>query len=199
VLNPTFTQLEGSDLNLVVAGTQNAVLMVESEANGLSEKVMLDAVLHGHEQMQAVISLIRELKAEVGKPAWDWTQEPDDEELAKRVAESATDGISEAYRITDKLERQARVFEVRSKIVEELSGAEDSQWGASEVVSAFSQLEKAIVRGWILDGQKRIDGRNPRRCVASHPRFGFVYPRRDSGARSDDIGYRPRCANHRRH
>jgi polyribonucleotide nucleotidyltransferase len=161
VLNPTFTQLEGSDLNLVVAGTQNAVLMVESEANGLSEKVMLDAVLHGHEQMQAVISLIRELKAEVGKPAWDWTQEPDDEELAKRVAESATDGISEAYRITDKLERQARVFEVRSKIVDELSGAEDSQWGASEVVSAFSQLEKAIVRGWILDGQKRIDGRTP--------------------------------------
>ncbi len=160
VLNPTFTQLGESDLNLVVAGTEHAVLMVESEASGLPENVMLDAVLHGHEQMQAVIGLIRELKEEVGKPAWDWTQDPDDEGLAKHVAASATAGISEAYRIVDKLARQSRLFEVRSQIIEELSGAEDSEWGANEVVAAFSQLEKRIVRGWILDGQKRIDGRD---------------------------------------
>jgi polyribonucleotide nucleotidyltransferase len=160
VLNPTFSQIETSDLNLVVAGTENAVLMVESEASGLPEKVMLDAVLHGHEQMQSVIGLIRELKEEVGKPAWDWKPDPDDEGLAKRVAEIATDGISEAYRIVDKMARQSRVFEVRSEAIEALSGAEDSEWGSGEVVSAFSQLEKRIVRGWILDGQKRIDGRD---------------------------------------
>ncbi len=160
VLNPTLTQLSESDLNLVVAGNENAVLMVESEASGLPESVMLDAVLHGHEQMQAVIGLVRELKAEVGKPAWDWTPDEDDEELAKRVAASATHTLSEAYRIADKLERQARVFEVRSQIIEELSGAEDAQWQASEVVAAFSKLEKSIVRGWILAGEKRIDGRD---------------------------------------
>ena len=160
VLNPTFSQIDTSDLNLVVAGTEKAVLMVESEASGLPESVMLDAVLHGHEQMQTVIGMIRELKEEVGKPAWDWKPDPDDEGLAKRVAEIATDGISEAYRIVDKMARQSRVFEVRSEAIEALSGAEDSEWEAGEVVSAFSQLEKGIVRGWILDGQKRIDGRD---------------------------------------
>ncbi len=160
VLNPTFTQLEESDLNLVVAGTANAVLMVESEATGLAESVMLDAVLHGHEQMQSVINLIRELKAEVGAPEWEWEPEADDAELAERVAQSATSALSEAYRIPEKLVRQQRVFDVRSKIIEELAGDEDSKWQESEVVAAFSDLEKRIVRGWILDGQKRIDGRD---------------------------------------
>ncbi len=160
VLNPTFTQLEESDLNLVVAGTANAVLMVESEATGLAESVMLDAVLHGHEQMQSVINLIRELKAEVGAPEWEWQPEADDAELAERVAQSATSALSEAYRIPEKLVRQQRVFDVRSKIIEELAGDEESKWQESEVVAAFSDLEKRIVRGWILDGQKRIDGRD---------------------------------------
>jgi len=160
VLNPTFSQLDTSDLNLVVAGTEKAVLMVESEASGLPEKVMLDAVLHGHEQMQAVIGIIRELKEEVGKPAWDWKADPDDADLATRVAEVATDGISEAYRVVDKMARQGQVFEARNATIEALSGAEDSRWGSGEVVSAFSKLEKSIVRGWILDGQKRIDGRD---------------------------------------
>jgi len=160
VLNPTFAQLGESQLNLVVAGTENAVLMVESEADGLPEKVMLDAVLHGHEQMQAVIGIIREMKEEVGQPAWDWTPEPDDDALAERVAAVATEGLSAAYRIQDKLDRQQAVFDVRSQAVEELSGADDSQWEAGEVVGAFSSLEKRIVRGWILDGQKRIDGRD---------------------------------------
>ena len=90
MLNPTLTQISESDLNLVVAGTEKAVLMVESEAKGLPENVMLGAVLHGHEQMQAVIGLIRELKEVAGKPAWDWKSEPDDEALAERVAASAT-------------------------------------------------------------------------------------------------------------
>ena len=181
VLNPTFTQLGESDLNLVVAGTEHAVLMVESEASGLPENVMLDAVLHGHEQMQAVIGLIRELKEEVGKPAWDWTQDPDDEGLAKHVAASATAGISEAYRIVDKLARQSRVFEVRSQVIEELSGAEDSEWGANEVVAAFSQLEKRIVRGWILAGEKRIDGRDSAAVRAITTRVG-VLPRTHGSA-----------------
>jgi polyribonucleotide nucleotidyltransferase len=181
VLNPTFSQLDTSDLNLVVAGTEKAVLMVESEASGLPEQVMLDAVLHGHEQMQAVINIIRELKEEVGKPAWDWKADPDDQDLAKRVAETATDGISEAYRIADKMARQGRIFEVRNETIETLSGAEDSQWGASEVVSAFSQLEKRIVRGWILDGQKRIDGRDSATVRNISTRVG-VLPRTHGSA-----------------
>ena len=181
VLNPTFSQLDTSDLNLVVAGTEKAVLMVESEASGLPEQVMLDAVLHGHEQMQSVINIIRELKEEVGKPAWDWKADPDDQDLAKRVAEAATDGISEAYRIADKMARQGRIFEVRNETIETLSGAEDSQWGASEVVSAFSQLEKRIVRGWILDGQKRIDGRDSATVRNISTRVG-VLPRTHGSA-----------------
>ncbi|MDX2315631.1 MAG: polyribonucleotide nucleotidyltransferase [Gammaproteobacteria bacterium] len=181
VLNPTFSQLDTSDLNLVVAGTEKAVLMVESEASGLPEQVMLDAVLHGHEQMQAVINIIRELKEEVGKPAWDWKADPDDQDLAKRVAETATDGISEAYRIADKMARQGRIFEVRNETIETLSGAEDSQWGAGEVVSAFSQLEKRIVRGWILDGQKRIDGRDSATVRNISTRVG-VLPRTHGSA-----------------
>ena len=181
VLNPTFTQITESDLNLVVAGTEKAVLMVESEASGLPENVMLDAVLYGHEQMQAVIGIIGELKEEVGKPAWDWKADPDDEDLAKRVAASATDGISEAYRIVDKLARQGRIFEVRSQVIEELSGAADSQWEASDVVTAFSQLEKRIVRGWILDGQKRIDGRDSATVRDIRTRVG-VLPRTHGSA-----------------
>ncbi len=181
VLNPTLTQLGESDLNLVVAGTENAVLMVESEAKGLPESVMLDAVLHGHEQMQAVIGLIRELKEEAGKPAWDWKAEPDDEALAERVAASATHALSEAYRIADKLERQGRVFDVRNQTIEELSGGDDSQWEASEVVGAFSQLEKSIVRGWILAGEERIDGRHTNTVRPITTRVG-VLPRTHGSA-----------------
>ena len=181
VLNPTFTQLTESELNLVVAGTENAVLMVESEANGLPEKIMLDAVLHGHEQMQAVIGMISELKAEAGKPAWDWAPDADDEALAERVAASATHAVSEAYRIPEKLKRQDRVFEVRNQTIEELSGGEDSQWQASEVVAAFSALEKRIVRSWILAGEKRIDGRDTAKVRDITTRVG-VLPRTHGSA-----------------
>ena len=181
VLNPTLTQISESDLNLVVAGTEKAVLMVESEAKGLPENVMLGAVLHGHEQMQAVIGLIRELKEVAGKPAWDWKSEPDDEALAERVVASATHSLSEAYRIPDKLERQGRVFEVRNQVIEELSGGDDSQWEANEVVGAFAQLEKSIVRGWILAGEKRIDGRNTNTVRGITTRVG-VLPRTHGSA-----------------
>jgi polyribonucleotide nucleotidyltransferase len=181
VLNPTVTQIGESDLNLVVAGTENAVLMVESEAKGLSESVMLDAVLYGHDQMQAVIGLIRELKEEVGKPAWDWQADEDDTALAERVAANATHALSEAYRIPDKLERQGRVFEVRNQTIEELSGGDDSQWEANEVVGAFSRLEKSIVRGWILAGEKRIDGRNTNTVRRITTRVG-VLPRTHGSA-----------------
>jgi polyribonucleotide nucleotidyltransferase len=142
---------------------------------------MLDAVLYGHDQMQAVIGLIRELKEEVGKPAWDWQADEDDTALAERVAANATHALSEAYRIPDKLERQGRVFEVRNQTIEELSGGDDSQWEANEVVGAFSRLEKSIVRGWILAGEKRIDGRNTNTVRRITTRVG-VLPRTHGSA-----------------
>ena len=128
-----------------------------------------------------LIGLIRELKEVAGKPAWDWKSEPDDEALAERVAASATHSLSEAYRIPDKLERQVRVFEVRNQVIEELSGGDDSQWEANEVVGAFAQLEKSIVRGWILAGEKRIDGRNTNTVRGITTRVG-VLPRTHGSA-----------------
>jgi len=131
--------------------------------------------------MQAVIGMISELKAEAGKPAWDWAPDADDEALAERIATSATHAVSEAYRIPEKLKRQDRVFEVRNQTIEELSGGEDSQWQASEVVAAFSALEKRIVRSWILAGEKRIDGRDTAKVRDITTRVG-VLPRTHGSA-----------------
>ncbi len=158
LLNPTLSQVQDSELDLVVAGTEGAVLMVESEAKGLPEEVMLGAVMFGHEQMQAALSAIRELAAEVGTPAWDWQPPEKDETLAERVAAAAEAGLGEAYRIADKLRRQERVAEIRSQLIEELAGEEGPS--EAEVRSAFEQLEKRIVRGRILAGEPRIDGRD---------------------------------------
>ena len=161
VLNPTFEQTAASDLNLVVAGTKNAVLMVESEAKVLPESVMLDAVMFGHEQMQAAIDAIEALALEAGKPRWDVEAAPVDEALAEAVRNAAQSGITEAYRVVDKIERRARVSETRGAVLEALAGEEEGRWPESAVRAAFEKLEKSIVRGSILAGENRIDGRGP--------------------------------------
>ena len=150
-----------SDLDLVVAGTKNAVLMVESEAKVLGESVMLDAVMFGHEQMQAAIGAIEALAAEAGKPRWEWAAPPADEALVEAVRSNAESGIREAYRTVDKIERRARVGEVRNAAVGSLAGEEEGRWPEAAVRGAFEKLEKSIVRGSILTGEKRIDGRDP--------------------------------------
>ena len=160
LLNPGLAAVAESSLDLVVAGTADAVLMVESEANMLSEEVMLGAVMYGHEQMQVAINAISELAAEVGKPAWDWEAPPTDEDLESTVAEAATNGLSDAYRITDKVERQASVGAAKNAAVEALAGGDDARWSAEEVKGALSKLEKSVVRNRVIAGEPRIDGRD---------------------------------------
>ncbi len=161
VLNPTATQLEDSKLDLVVAGTANAVLMVESEAKLLSEEVMLGAVTFGHEAMQTVINMVNELAAETGAKAWDWTAPQTDEALAGSVDEAARQGLVEAYGISDKLERRDAIAAVKNAVVEALCDENDeSAPEAGAVSDAFSRLEKSLVREHILSGNPRIDGRD---------------------------------------
>ena len=162
VLNPTSSQLETSKLDLVVAGTESAVLMVESEAEELSEQVMLDAVLFGHEQFQPVLATIRELAAEAGAPAWEWEAPPEDAELAGAVRSACEVPMGETYLIRDKLERREGLSALRTQVQEELAGGEDARWTAQEVAGAFAKLEKSIVRRRVIDGQARIDGRDSR-------------------------------------
>ena len=161
VLNPTFEQIAASDLNLVVAGTRNAVLMVESEAKVLPESMMLDAVMFGHEQMQAAIGAIEALAAEAGKPRWKCAAPPPDEALVEAVRSNAESGIGEAYRVVDKLERRDRVSEVRNAVIEALAGEQEGRWPEAAVGKVFEKVEKSIVRGSILAGENRIDGRGP--------------------------------------
>ncbi|MEE8387401.1 MAG: polyribonucleotide nucleotidyltransferase, partial [Acidiferrobacterales bacterium] len=176
LLNPTYEELETSDLDLVVAGTDKAVLMVESEASVLSEEVMLGAVMYGHEQMQVAISAIKEMAAEVATPAWDWKGPERDEALEAKVTEAGESLIGEAYKIADKMERQARMSEVRSEIVEKLSTDETSGDEVEAIKGAIKGLEKKIVRGRILDGEPRIDGRDTRAVRPITVRTG-VLPR----------------------
>ncbi|MBU2676522.1 MAG: polyribonucleotide nucleotidyltransferase [Gammaproteobacteria bacterium] len=157
LLNPGIAAVAESDLELVVAGTKDAVLMVESEAHELSEEVMLGAVMFGHEQMQIAIAAINELAAEVGKPAWDWQAPAADQDLASAVAAKAESGLADAYRITDKQDRQVAVGEVKSAAMEAI---DDDRWSADEVKGALSKLEKTIVRQRVIKGDARIDGRD---------------------------------------
>jgi polyribonucleotide nucleotidyltransferase len=160
VLNPGYAALENSDLELVVAGTKDAVLMVESEADCLPEDVMLGAVMYGHEQMQVAIDAISELAAEVGKPAWDWSAPDVDTELATAVAGQAQDGMTAAYQITDKQERQAAVGATKDAAVEALASGDDAKWSVDEVKGALYTLEKNTVRSRVIAGESRIDGRD---------------------------------------
>jgi len=161
VLNPSVSTAKDSDLELVVAGTQDAVLMVESEASGLSEEIMLGAVMFGHEQMQIAISTINELAAEVGKPSWNWQAPAEDEELAAAVAAQAQEGMSAAYQITDKMERQDAVRAVKDAAIEAVAGeGDDARWSAGDVMGAAYKLEKNTVRQRVIAGEPRIDGRD---------------------------------------
>ncbi|MFQ5549093.1 MAG: polyribonucleotide nucleotidyltransferase [Woeseia sp.] len=160
MLNPSATELADSDLELVVAGTAQAVLMVESQANRLSEEVMLGAVTFGHREMQTAINAINELVEEAGKPKWDWEAPAADEELANAVAKAAESGLSDAYRITDKKERQAGVADVKSATTDSLAGGDDPRWSPDEVKGALSTLEKQLVRQRVIAGEPRIDGRD---------------------------------------
>ena len=162
LLNPTFSQLADSDLDLVVAGTSDAVLMVESEANRLPEQTMLDAVLYGHEQMQVAIGAINELASEVGKPRWDWVAAQADTALADRVRSIAEAPLTSAYGVADKQDRQEAIAKVRSQVNDQLVAADEASegWNAEAVSDAFKTLEKGIVRGRVIAGEPRIDGRD---------------------------------------
>ncbi len=161
ILNPSKTELESSDLDLVVAGTKEAVLMVESEADCLAEDVMLGAVMFGHEQMQAAIDAINKLAAEAGKAAWGWEAPAEDEDLAKAVAKLSESSLIEAYQISDKMLRQEAVGAAKTAATEALAeDGEDARWSAEEVKSALSKLEKQMVRQRIISGKPRIDGRD---------------------------------------
>ena len=172
VINPTFSQVAESDLELVVAGTDNAVLMVESEANLLTEEVMLGAVMFGHQQMQVVIDTIRELAAEVGKPRWEWTAAETDEALASKVVAQYTDALSEAYKISEKLSRQQAIAEIREQAMQELCIEEGPS--QADVAGELSRLEKSLVRGKIISGEPRIDGRDTKTVRPIYVRTGLL-------------------------
>ena len=179
LLNPNKEALETSDLDLVVAGTDKAVLMVESEAKLLSEEVMLGAVMFGHEQMQAAITAISEFAAEVGNPKWEYTAPVADEELAAKVAEISTAAITDAYQVAEKMARQDAVKAARRAAVEALQS--DDGWSKDEVKGAFGKLEKKIVRSRYIAGEKRIDGRTTSDVRAITVRTG-VLPRTHGSA-----------------
>jgi polyribonucleotide nucleotidyltransferase len=161
VLNPTASQLESSQLDLVVAGTESAVLMVESEAKLLSEDVMLGAVTFGHEAAKTVVEAVRELAQEAGAQPWDWEAPQADESLAGKVEAAAKNGLLEAYGIADKMQRRDAIDTVKKALIESLCDEDDEAAPAIDAVSgAFSKLEKTLVREHILSGKPRIDGRD---------------------------------------
>ena len=160
LLNPGYAALARSELDLVVAGTESSVLMVESEASLLSEEVMLGAVMYGHEHMQVVIENIRQLVAEAGTGPWDWQAPEDDGELAREVNEQCADLLREAYSIRDKISRRDRVAEIRSTAITAITGKHEDRWTDRTIKEAFEELESSIVRGAIVAGEPRIDGRD---------------------------------------
>ncbi|MEO6078534.1 MAG: polyribonucleotide nucleotidyltransferase [Steroidobacteraceae bacterium] len=161
LLNPTKKEAEGSRLDLVVAGTAGAVLMVESQADCLSEEVMLGAVVFGHEQMQVAINAIVELVKQAGKPRWDWKPAETDAELVAFIAAQAEAKLSEAYRITEKQQRYTKVGEIKAGVsaaVPVVDGA--PKWNAQQLATQLFNIESKIVRERILNGEPRIDGRD---------------------------------------
>jgi polyribonucleotide nucleotidyltransferase len=182
LLNQSKTGLtEESDLDLIVAGTKTAVLMVESEANELSEEVMLGAVLFGHEQMQIAINAIEELAAEAGKDIWEHAAPVEDAELTEAVAAAAKDALTEAYSIADKMMRYGRTDEITAQVVEQLCAGDEPKWNADQVKAALGKLKKNIVRGRILAGEPRIDGRDTKTVRPITVRTG-VLPRTHGSA-----------------
>jgi polyribonucleotide nucleotidyltransferase len=180
VLNPTATQLKSSHLNLVVAGTEHAVLMVESEAQELSEDAMLGAVVFGHQQMQTAINAINELADEAGKPSWDWQPPAAEAAIVARVAELAEADLRAAFSIKQKQGRNSRLEEIRKRVLDTLAAGENPP-ESNHVKDLLFNLEAKIVRNQILDGEARIDGRDTRTVRPISVRVG-VLPRTHGSA-----------------
>jgi polyribonucleotide nucleotidyltransferase len=160
ILNPTAKQLAEGDLHLVVAGTAAAVLMVESEAKGLSEEVMLGSVVFGHQQMQVAINAINELVKQAGKPRWDWQPPASNTELDAALSGQALAALTQAYTITVKKDRVAKLNEIKSQVFATLAGGDAPKFTREQVDTALFKLESNIVRQRVLNGEPRIDGRD---------------------------------------
>jgi len=173
LLNPTLTELKTSQLNLVVSGTSQAVLMVESEALELSEDVMLGAVVFGHQQMQLVIDAINELADEAGKPMWDWTPPARDEALVARMRDMVEADLRAAYAIREKQTRSKLVYSIRDKTIAALSEGADAP-SSQTLKGIFGDIESGIVRNQVLSGEPRIDGRDTRTVRPINIRTGLL-------------------------
>ena len=207
VLNPTKTELTTSALNLVVAGTEAAVLMVESEADELPEEVMLGAVVYGHQQQQAAIELIHSLVEESGKPLWDWQPPAKDEAMIAKVTAMADAALHEAYQLRSKQARQQRLKDIYARVGSECVPADAAPGYTNQVNNFVFELEAKIVRE--PDPVGRAAHRRSRhahgasdhdqdRRAAAHARLGALHPRRDAGDRRRDARNRARRADHRR-
>ena len=172
LLNPTYSELEDSSLDMVVAGTKDAVLMVESEASELSEDTMLGGVLFAHQEMQTVISVIEELAAEAGKPRWDWQAEEEDVALKEALKGAVGADLDAAYQVVNKQERVSSVNALRDRATEAL--ASDDGHSEEDIKDAFKKLEKNIVRGRIIRGEPRIDGRDTKKVRAINVEVGIL-------------------------
>ena len=160
LLNPSYAALSGSELDLVVAGTESSVLMVESEAGLLSEGVMLGAVMFGHEQLQIVIENIHQLVADAGTKSWDWQAPADDEDLEEEIGDACADLVREAYAIQDKISRRERLAEIRSEAIATIVDNHAERWSERTIGEVVEELESSIVRSAIIAGEPRIDGRD---------------------------------------
>src|SRR5690554_1200561 len=175
LLNPTTTELQDSDLELVVAGTKDAVLMVESEANELSEEVMLGAVMFGHQQMQVAIDTINEMVAEAGKPKWEWSLPGRSEGLVDTLRNAIGGKLSEAFQVRDKIERRDTISNLRKQILEALAPqAEQNEWASGDLGKEFSEQEYQTMRRSVLESKVRIDGRAPDQVRPISSRVGIL-------------------------
>jgi len=174
VLNPTATELQTTQLDLVVAGTEQAVLMVESEAKELPEDVMLGAVVFGHQQMQQVIQVIKELVEEAGAPAWNWTPPAKDETLSTRITQTAESDLRAAFQLKQKQARSEKIDDIWKRVFAELGVGTEGGPEANAVKEICFALESKIVRGQILSGEPRIDGRNTRTVRPISIRTGLL-------------------------
>jgi len=181
ILNPTMTEMETSDLDLMVAGTEHAVLMVESEAKELSEEVMLGSVLYGQEQMQVVIKAVNEFAAEVGASKTEWQAPESNQALDQAVADACANDLDAAYQISEKMARYDRVGDIRSAVIDKLATDDADAPSEADIQGAFGKLEKKIVRGRIIEGKPRIDGRDTKTVRQISVRTG-VLPRAHGSA-----------------
>ena len=172
LLNPTYSELADSSLDMIVAGTKDAVLMVESEASELSEDIMLGGVLFAHQEMQTVISVIEELAAEAGKPRWDWEAEVENTDLKSALADLVGADLDAAYQVHDKQARVESINALRDRANASL--ITDDGFSAEDIKDSFKKLEKSIVRGRIIRGEPRIDGRDTKKVRAINVEVGIL-------------------------